>query len=163
MDSNFLWGTTVCITKNVLFKYNECSIKMDNNGWESCTVNSRQINIRHFFVKDIVDKEEIELQFCPTHLMIADYFTNTMQVKLFNLFRDLIMVYKHIGYILSDIEFTDKERVWNQNKVMKNSNMKNNYWRTIRFQVRNIDSNLNSSVPSQKRAKNKLTSIHKSK
>ena len=45
------------ITKNVLFQDIESEIKMQNNGRDSCTWNSRHINIRHFFVKDIVDKE----------------------------------------------------------------------------------------------------------
>ena len=56
--------------------------------------------------------------------MIADYFTKPFQGKLFNLFRNLIMGYKHIGYILVDIESRVKERVGNQNKVTENSNRK---------------------------------------
>ena len=31
---------------------------MENNGQDSCTGNYRHINIRHFFAKDIVDKEK---------------------------------------------------------------------------------------------------------
>ena len=80
---------------------------MEDNVQESCTGNSRHINIRNFFVKDRVYKK-IELKFCPTHLMIADYFTNILQGKLFKLFRDLIMVYKYIGDVLEDIESTAK-------------------------------------------------------
>ena len=49
--------------------------------------------------------------------MIADYFTKPLQGNLFKLFRDIIMVYKHIGDILADIESTAKERVRNQNKA----------------------------------------------
>ena len=60
------------ITKIFLFQYNEIAIKMENNGRESCTWNSRHINIQHFLMKDRVDKEEIEVQFCPMHLTIAD-------------------------------------------------------------------------------------------
>ena len=56
--------------------------------------------------------------------MIADYFTKPSQGKLFKLFCDLIMGYKHIGDILADIESTAKERVGNQNKVTENSNLK---------------------------------------
>ena len=76
---------------------------MEKNERESCTGNSRHINTRHFFVKYRVDKEEIRVKFCPTHLMIADYFTKPFQGKLFKLFYDLIMGYKHIGDILADI------------------------------------------------------------
>ena len=98
--------------------------------------------------------------------MIADYFTKPLQGKLFKLFCYLIMVYKHTGDFLEDIESTAKESVGNQNKVTENSNMKNNDEHTIRFQIQNIgssrtikvqveniDSNLNSSLTRQKRAK----------
>ena len=70
---------------------------MDKNGRESCTGNSIHINIGHFFVKNKVDRGYIEVQFCPTHLMIADYFTKPSQGKFFKLFCDMIMGYKHIG------------------------------------------------------------------
>ena len=45
--------------------------------------------------------------------MIADYSTKPFQGKLFKLFCDLIMGYKNIGDILSDIEYTSKEHVEN--------------------------------------------------
>ena len=45
------------ITKNVLFQDNESAIQMEKNGRESCTGNSRHINIRHLIVKYGVDKE----------------------------------------------------------------------------------------------------------
>ena len=66
------------ITKNVLLQDKESEIKMEKNGQESFTGNSIHIIIRHFFIKYRVDKEEIEVQFFPTHLMIADYFTNPL-------------------------------------------------------------------------------------
>ena len=52
---------------------------MAKYGRNSLTVNSRHVNIRHFFVKDIVDKGEIEVICFTTHLMIAGYFTRPMQ------------------------------------------------------------------------------------
>ena len=44
------------ITKNVLFQDNKSAIKTEKNGRESCTGNSRHMNIQHFFVKYGVDK-----------------------------------------------------------------------------------------------------------
>ena len=49
------------------------------------------------------------------------------------------MGYKHIGDILADIEYTDKERVGNQNKATENWNLKKNNKCTIRVQVQHID------------------------
>ena len=57
--------------------------------------------------------------------MISEYFTIPLQGKVFNLFCDIIMGYKHIGDNLADIEYTVKECVGNKNKVTENSNLKN--------------------------------------
>ena len=46
---------------------------MANNERDSCTGNYRNINIRHLFMKDGVDRGEKEVKHCPTHLTIADY------------------------------------------------------------------------------------------
>ena len=113
-------------TKNVLFQDNMSTIKMLKNGRDSCTGNSRHIDIRHFFVKDRVDKKEIEVEHCPTELMIADYFTKPLQGSLFKLFRDLIMGYKHIEDILKEIAIAAKERVEkSQNVAVKSITSKN--------------------------------------
>ena len=47
------------IHNNVLFQDNQSTIKMQRNGRNSCTGNSRHVNIRYFFVKDRIDKGEI--------------------------------------------------------------------------------------------------------
>ena len=41
--------------------------------------------------------------------MISDYFTNTLQGKMFKMFRYLIMGYVHIIDLLKVIEFSAKE------------------------------------------------------
>ena len=150
------------IKKIFLFQDIESEIKTEKNRRESCTGNSIHLNIQHFFIKDRVYKEEIEVKLCPTHLMIADCFTNPLQGKLFKLFCGIIMGYKQIGDMLAHIESAIKERVGNQNKVIENPNLKNNNKRTIQFQVININSDLNSSPTGKKRAKKESISINKS-
>jgi hypothetical protein len=49
------------------------------------------INIRYFFIKDKIEKEEISIVHCPTEDMIADYFTKPLQGEQFTRFRDIIM------------------------------------------------------------------------
>jgi hypothetical protein len=105
------------IKLNVLFQDNESTIKMLKNGRDSCTSNSRHIDVKHFWVKDRLDKKELELRWCPTHLMIADYFTKPLQGKQFKLLRDLIMGYMHINDFLDEIERSIKERVEKRKKV----------------------------------------------
>ena len=84
---------------------------MVKNGKASCIVNSGRINIRHFFVKDRFYKGEIEVRYCPTHLIIYDYFTKPLQGEMFKMFCDFIMGYTHINYILHEIKFSVKEFV----------------------------------------------------
>ena len=56
--------------------------KNGKNGRNSCTGNSRHVNIRFFFVKDLVDKKEIEIVYCPTETMLADFFNETTAGKI---------------------------------------------------------------------------------
>ena len=74
------------IIKNILFQDNHSAINMEPNGKNSCNVNSRHIDIKYFFVKDKVDKYGIQIQYFPTHLMLADYFTKPLQGSLFGKF-----------------------------------------------------------------------------
>ena len=70
----------------VMFQDNMSAMKMEKNGRNSCTGNSRH----YFFVKDRLDKKEFRLEYCPTGNMIADYFTKPLQGALFTKFRAVI-------------------------------------------------------------------------
>ena len=86
------------------------AVKMDENGRNPCTVNSRHKNIPYFFVKYRIDKKEIEIVHCLTEVMLANYSTKTFQVRLFHIFRGVIMVWKHI-ITLHQMSVPYKERV----------------------------------------------------
>ena len=47
-------------------------------------------------MKDRLQSENIEVKYCPTEKMIADFFTKPLQGNLFKRFRDIILGYKHI-------------------------------------------------------------------
>ena len=74
---------------------NEAAIKLANNGFSSAA-RTRQINIRYFFVKDKISKGEINIEYCPTKLMVADALTKPVQGKLFLELRDLLLGYKEV-------------------------------------------------------------------
>ena len=63
------------IKDNLLYQDNQSAILMLKNGRNSCTRNSRHINIIYFFVKDRIDKKEIRVEYCPSLIMLADFFT----------------------------------------------------------------------------------------
>ena len=96
---NFMSTQGYDIKDNILFQDNQSAIKMENNGKRSCTGNSRHINIRHFFVKDRIDKKEVRVEYCPTGIMLADYFIKPLQGRAFKIFRDVIMDYRHISIL----------------------------------------------------------------
>lgn len=81
------------IKDNTLYQDNQSTILMLKNGRNSCTGNSRHIDIRYFFVKDRIDKEELKIEYCPSSIMLADFFTKPLQGQLFKKFRDVIMGY----------------------------------------------------------------------
>ena len=57
-------------------------MKIEKNGRISCTDNLRHVSIR-FFVQDQIDKVEFSIEYFPTQFMVADYFTNPLQGRLF--------------------------------------------------------------------------------
>ena len=57
----------------------------------SCGQKSRHVNVRYFFVKDIIKQNQISVEYCPTDLMVADFFTKPLQGGLFRKFKAVIM------------------------------------------------------------------------
>jgi len=105
--TNFLEGQGYKLKDKVLHQDNMSAIRMEKNGRNSCTGNSRHISIRYFFVKDRVDKKELRIEYCNTNDMVADYFTKPLQGKQFLRFREAVMGWKHINTLHSP---ADKER-----------------------------------------------------
>ena len=61
---------------NIVYQDNQSAIRIYNNGSNSCTSSSRHINIMYFSIKEILDKEEVKIYYCPSQMMLVDYFTN---------------------------------------------------------------------------------------
>ena len=121
---NFLNAQGYTITNNIVYQDNQSAMRMEKNGRNSCTGNSRHIHIKYFFVKDRVDNNELKIQYCPTAEMLADFFTKPLQGALFKKFRDVIMGWKHITTLRQPTECDLKERVGisnNHNNMSSNS------------------------------------------
>ena len=87
---------------NVLYQDNQSAMKMEKNGRNSCTGNSRHVNIRYFWVKDRIEKGEVDLRYCPTEKMLADYFTKPLQGAAFMRFWYVVMGHKHIDSLYNN-------------------------------------------------------------
>ena len=79
------------IKNNILYQDYQSTILMLKNGRNFCTGNFWHIHIRYFFVKDRIDKKEIRVEYCPSLLMLADFFTNPLQGKLFQKFKEVLI------------------------------------------------------------------------
>ena len=79
------------IDSKIFYQDNESAMKLEKNGRKSCGDKSRHIDIRYFFIKDVLRRENIDLQHCPTERMIADFYTKPLQGSLFVKMRNFIM------------------------------------------------------------------------
>ena len=68
---------------NKFFKDNQSAMRMEVNGRNYCTGNSRHIDTNNLFIKDWVEKEEPSIMYYPTHLMLDDYFPNNYKEHCF--------------------------------------------------------------------------------
>ena len=112
--TNFMKEQGYEIEKNVVYQDNQSAMKMEINGRNSCTGNSRHIDIRYFFTKDRVDKGEFKIEYCPTYKMVADYFSKPLQGKVFKFMRDVIMGYKNTDELHKFEPSPIKERLGNR-------------------------------------------------
>ena len=73
---------------------------MQKNGRNSCTGNSRHIKIRYFWIKNRIDEKEVRVEYLPTDMMLADFFTKPIQGVKFRELRSYIMGWKSLKTLL---------------------------------------------------------------
>jgi len=66
-------------------------MKLEVNGKWSSDKRTRHLKIKYFYVTDLIKRNEIELKYCPTEKMIADYMTKPLVGSKFKHFRKEIM------------------------------------------------------------------------
>ena len=109
-----LYGSTRTSQKNAyVYQDNQSAMRMEENGRMSAGSKSKHINNRHFWITDRVKSGELNIEYCPTELMLADFFTKPLQGSLFNKMRDVIMGKKHINSLRDELPPSAKERVEN--------------------------------------------------
>ena len=87
----FLEAQGYKIIDNLLYQDNKSSILLETNGRGSSGKMTRHMNVRYFFLVDRIKSKEIRIEYCPTGIMIADYFTKALQGLLFRQLRAMIM------------------------------------------------------------------------
>jgi hypothetical protein len=87
----FLEAQGYKVDKTVVYQDNKSAILLEKNGKKSSSKRTRALNIRYFFITDQIEKGILEVEYCPTGEMVADFFTKPLQGKLFEKFKTQIM------------------------------------------------------------------------
>lgn len=89
--TSFLKNQGYEVRNAILNQDNMAAMQMEMNGFLSRGKKSRHVDIRFFFIKDRVERGEIDIGFCGTDDIIADYLTKPLQGSKFFRFRDAIL------------------------------------------------------------------------
>jgi hypothetical protein len=109
------------ITSTVLEQDNESAIKLSTNGCASAGPKSRHVDIRYFWLKDRISSGDITIRHCPTHQMLADFFTKPLQGSLFQRFKAVILGHQHTDSLHDLITPSLEERVEEDNRSNSNN------------------------------------------
>jgi hypothetical protein len=113
---NSIWAARVLahqgypLQRNNLHQDNQSAMKVERYGRSSCRQKSRHIDIRYFFIKDRVDSGKIDILYCPTKMMVADFFTKPLQGALFRKLKAVIMDDINVATFL-EMSSRPKERI----------------------------------------------------
>ena len=85
---------TALLSPNML-DVDQGEIHLEVNGWNLFIGHSRHINIWYFFIKDRVKRGDLEIKYCPTEDIVANFFTKPLQGATFTKFRNQV-----VGFLL---------------------------------------------------------------
>ena len=123
--SFFLKAQGYDLKRNIFYQDNTSAIKMLKDGKESSGNKTRHIQIRYFFTKDILKRENMELKHCKTDDMIADFYTKPLQDKHYYRLRNIIMGHSTIP-VEECVEISDEKAtgVCTNKRVSKKNSIK---------------------------------------
>jgi hypothetical protein len=120
----FLSAQGYAVQDNKFFQDNQSAMKLEKNGRASCGQKSRHI-IRYFFMKDRIETEGIDIDYCPTEEMLADFFTKaSLQGSLFIKFKRVIMGEAHVSTLRAPSLAPAKDRVADRDVPVSTGNEK---------------------------------------
>ena len=77
---------------------------LKTNRRASSSKRTRHINIRYFFVANVIKRKHLKLKYCPTDKMIGDFFTKPVGGAKFRRFCNIIMNISHDEYGPVDVD-----------------------------------------------------------
>jgi len=77
--------------ETVVKEDNKSTMLLMKNGRLSSEKRTKHLDIRYFYVQDLIDRGVVILEHCSTDCMMADFFTKPLQGRRFQILRDLIV------------------------------------------------------------------------
>ena len=87
----FLEEQGYSVTENIVYQDNRSAMLLEKNGKASSSKRTKHINVRFFFVTDMIQKKRMSVEWMPTDDMVADFWTKPNQGSLFIKHRNRIM------------------------------------------------------------------------
>lgn len=79
------------VKANILYRDNTSAMKLESNGKASSGKRTRHFDIKFFYITDLIQRNEIQIEYCPTGDMLADYMSKPLVGTKFLIFRKKIM------------------------------------------------------------------------
>ena len=71
------------IEENIIYQDNKSAMILEKNRRQSAGKRSRALNVRYFFITDMIEKGRVSVEYCGTDDLIGDYMTKPLQGKKF--------------------------------------------------------------------------------
>ena len=75
---HFIEAQGYLVHENIIYQDNESSMKLENHGRQSSSKKTRHLDICYYFVTDNVKQGMVQIRYCPTGDMTADFFTKPL-------------------------------------------------------------------------------------
>jgi hypothetical protein len=89
----FLEAQGFKVSTTLIYRNNTSSMKLEENGKASSGKRTRHFNIKYFYITNLIQRNEVKIECCPTADMVADYMTKPSVGAKFIEFRKRILNY----------------------------------------------------------------------
>ena len=87
----FLKSRGFNVNQNTIKQDNESAIKLESNATECVGKRLRHFNIKLFYINNLKEQGELNMEYCHTRNMVADYFSKPFTSTKFDEFRKIIL------------------------------------------------------------------------
>ncbi len=88
----FLEAQGYSLSSTVVYQDNQFAVLLEKNGKYISSKKRKHINVRYYFIRDCWKKGEIDIQYCPSETMVADFLTKPLQGKMFFKFSKIVVI-----------------------------------------------------------------------